>query len=128
MSRIASVDGLNQLNVELVIKRNEEASRGIVHVQVGTGSCGIAAGALDVFRSLEQEIKAHNLKDIILSETGCKGLCGHEPIVEVIVGTAPKVAYGRVDPSIVKRIVQEHILAGRAVQEFVIDDTPFPTI
>ncbi len=45
-----------------------------------------------------------------------------------LVGDAPRVAYGKVDPAMVKRIVQEHILEGRAVEEFVIDITPFPTI
>jgi NADP-reducing hydrogenase subunit HndB len=64
----------------------------------------------------------------VLTQTGCVGLCGHEPIVEVAVGGAPKVAYRKVDPEMVKRIVREHILEGKTIQEFVIENTPFPTI
>jgi (2Fe-2S) ferredoxin len=109
-------------------KRRREAERGVAFVTVGMGTCGIAAGALEVFRALKGEIEAHQIKSIVLKQTGCIGLCAHEPILEVTVGTAPKVSYGRVDPQMVKRIVQEHILKGNVVQELVIDTTPFPTI
>ncbi len=109
-------------------KRNQEAHRGITYVTVGMATCGIAAGALDVLRALEDEIKAYHLNDIVITQTGCIGLCRHEPILEVVVGDAPKVAYGKVVPDMVKRIVREHILDGKVVEEFVIDTTPFPTI
>jgi NADP-reducing hydrogenase subunit HndB len=55
-------------------------------------------------------------------------LCKHEPIVEVIRGNKPKVSYGGVTPGIAKRILQEHVLEGRVVEEFVIDTTPYPTL
>ncbi len=128
MPKITSLDALNRLKVELIMKRNQEAYRGHVRVMVGMGTCGIAAGAQEVFQALEEALRSHELKNITLSQTGCMGLCRHEPIVEVIAGDAPKVSYGRVTPDIVKRIVQEHILDGNAVEEFVIDTTPFPTI
>ncbi len=128
MGRITSLDGLNRLKEELVEKRNREVNRGIAYVTVGMGTCGIAVGALDVFHALEDEIKAHKLNDLVITQTGCMGLCSHEPIVEVIVGNTPKVAYGKVNPEAVKRIVKEHILEGKVVEEFVIDTTPFPTI
>ena len=128
MPKITSLDALNRLRVELIMKRNREAYRGHVRVTVGMGTCGIAAGAQEVFRALEDELRSHALKDITLSQTGCMGLCRHEPIVEVTAGDAPKVSYGRVTPELIKRIVREHILDGNAVEEFVIDTTPFPTI
>jgi NADP-reducing hydrogenase subunit HndB len=92
------------------------------------GSCGIAAGALDVLHEIENQIKAHNLKDIVVSQTGCIGLCKHEPILEVSMDDTPKVTYGKVVPELAKRIIREHILGGKVVEEFVIDATPFPTI
>jgi (2Fe-2S) ferredoxin len=36
--------------------------------------------------------------------------------------------YGRVTPEVVMRIVREHILDGKIVEEFVIESIPFPTI
>ena len=128
MPQIASLDELHRLRIELVMKRNEEAHRGTTRVTVGMGTCGIAAGAQHVFQALNDGIKVHGLKDIVLVQTGCMGLCGHEPIVEVTVGETPKVSYGKVTPGAVRRIIEEHLIQGEVVQESVINTTPFPTI
>ncbi len=128
MPKITSVAELNRLRIDLVMKRNEEAARGVVHISVGMGTCGIAAGASEVFCAFEDEIRALHLENMVLSQTGCLGLCKHEPIVEVTVGQRPKVSYGKVTPCMVKRILQEHVLEGKVVEELVIDTTPFPTM
>jgi NADP-reducing hydrogenase subunit HndB len=128
LPKIISLDGLHRLKDELIEKRNQEAYRGVTYVTIGMGTCGIAAGALDIRQALEDEIKAYNLKDIIVTQTGCIGLCSHEPILEVTVGDAPKVAYGKVVPEMVKRIVREHIIEGKPIKEFTVDVSPFPTI
>ncbi len=128
MPRITSLEELNRLKIELVMKRNQDAHRGAISVSVGLGTCGIAAGALEVYKALEEELQARGLKDVMLSPTGCIGLCAHEPIVEVTIGDTSRVAYGRVTAETAKRIVQEHIVEGKAVEELIIDTTPFPTI
>jgi len=128
MPKITSLEQLARLKVELVMQRNREAERGVIRVSVGTASCGIAAGAREVFDELSRYVEAQGLDDVLVMETGCIGLCGHEPIVEVTIGDAPKVSYGRVDRRAAKRILQEHILDGKVVAEYVIDTTPFPTI
>ncbi len=128
MPRITSLDELNRLRIDLVMRRNEEAAHGLVRISVGMGTCGIAAGASEVFSALEDEIQALQMTNVALSETGCIGLCQHEPIVEVTVGKGEKVSYGRVTPCIAKRILREHIRKGHPLSEFVIDTTPFPTI
>jgi NADP-reducing hydrogenase subunit HndB len=128
MPRITSLDELNRLKIDLVMKRNEEAASGMVRITVGMGTCGIAAGASAVFTALEDEIQALGLRNVDLSQTGCIGLCKHEPIVEVTVGRNEKVSYGNVTPCVAKRIVDEHVQEGHALYEYIIDTTPFPTI
>ena len=128
MPRITSLDELNRLRIDLVMKRNEEAAHDLVRIAVGMGTCGIAAGASEVFTALEDEIHALGLTNVVLSETGCIGFCQREPIVEVTVGRNEKISYGNVTPPVAKRIVQEHVQQGHALSEFVIDTTPFPTI
>lgn len=49
---------------------------------VGSGSCGLAAGADQLYALLEQEIKHKHLEGT-LEITGCIGACYLEPIVEV---------------------------------------------
>ena len=126
MPKIMSLEELGLLKNVLAAKRAQDATRGVTYVTVGMGTCGIAAGAREVFGALQAEIAAAQANDVLITQTGCVGLCGHEPIVEVVVGGAPKVAYGKVDPDMVRRIVHDHILGGKAVEEYIIDNAPFP--
>ena len=128
MPKITSLEDLNRLQIELVLKHNEQVSRGLVFVAVGLGTCGIAVGALDVFHVFEEEIKAEGLADVVLSQTGCIGLCAHEPIVEVTIGTQPKVSYGAVTPGLAMRILHEHVMQGKPVEECIMDMAAHPAL
>jgi (2Fe-2S) ferredoxin len=126
--RITSLEELNRLRVELVMERNRAAEAGCILVTVAMGTCGIAAGATEVYEALQAGIGELQATNVLLSQTGCMGLCKHEPIVEVTIGTHPKVSYGGVTASMAERILQEHIIGGKVVGDLVIDTTPFPTI
>ncbi|HQP12007.1 MAG TPA: NADH-ubiquinone oxidoreductase-F iron-sulfur binding region domain-containing protein, partial [Candidatus Omnitrophota bacterium] len=76
---------------------------------IGLSSCGIAAGAKDVFSALEKEIAARGL-DVALAQTGCVGMCFVEPLVEVSSAGGPPVLYGNVNPSVALEILQHHIV------------------
>ncbi|NMD31295.1 MAG: (2Fe-2S) ferredoxin domain-containing protein, partial [Chloroflexi bacterium] len=54
------------------------------------------------------------------TQTGCIGLCEREPIVQVQVGEQPKVTYGKVTPEIARRIVKEHVVEGKIIEDHVI--------
>ena len=53
-----------------------------VVIKVGLSSCGIAAGAKQVFQRLQEEIAARGL-EVDLMQCGCAGMCYAEPLVEV---------------------------------------------
>ncbi len=72
-------------------------------VKVGLGSCGIAAGALDVFNHLDKDITDRNI--FKLHQTSCIGLCFAEPIVEVH-SSEGRTVYGNVDIKLADRIVE----------------------
>lgn len=128
MNKIQSLEDLQKFREQIIEKKRRAASAGKVELIISLGSCGIAAGALDVLQAVKAQVKADHLDDAIVSETGCIGLCHHEPILEVVVGDQPRVAYGHVNVDAVKRIVREHVLNGKVVEDLVIDATPFPTI
>jgi NADP-reducing hydrogenase subunit HndB len=128
MKKIKSLEDLNRFREEVVAERQRKVSAGDIQVVVGLGACGIAAGALETLQALQQQVKAAGLKNVTITQSGCIGLCKHEPIVEVIIGDSPGVTYGRVTPEVVQRIVQEDILDHRVVEEFVIESIRFPTI
>ncbi|HHV93795.1 MAG TPA: (2Fe-2S) ferredoxin domain-containing protein, partial [Firmicutes bacterium] len=53
-------------------------------VVVGMGTCGIAAGAREVMLAIIDELQKKNITDVVVTQTGCAGLCEKEPLVEVI--------------------------------------------
>jgi len=84
------------------------------------GTCGIAAGAREVLAALLDELAQRDISDVTVSQTGCKGLCDREPMVEVRMAGCPTVTYGRVTPQVMRRIVADQIVNGQVVAEYVI--------
>jgi len=88
-------------------------------VRVGLASCGMAAGGIEVFDALSAEITRRHL-DVELKQTGCMGMCYNEPLVEVSLPGQRNVVYGKVTPEKARRIVEEHIVGGRPVSEWIV--------
>ncbi len=85
--------GEEQLAAELIRLRREELTRPVVFV--GTGTCGLGAGAgktLEVIREYLQQKKA----DVDVVEVGCIGLCSSEPIVDVQLPGRARISFGGV--------------------------------
>ena len=74
-------------------------------LKVGLGSCGIAAGALDVYNHLEKDLSESEKSSFNLHQTSCIGLCFAEPIVEVH-NSEGRIVYGNVDNNFADRIIE----------------------
>lgn len=120
MSTIKSLEDLKRAREEALNKKTAKATSGTAQIIVGMGTCGIAAGARDAMKSILDTIELDSINGIIVSQTGCIGLCEKEPIVQVIIGEEPKVTYGKVTPEIAREIVREHIVKHNVVQNHVI--------
>jgi NADP-reducing hydrogenase subunit HndB len=120
MPAIKSLDDLKRIREEALEKRKAKSLSGNIQVTVAMGTCGIAAGARDTMKAILGQIEAENLSGIIVNQTGCIGLCEHEPIVQVTIGDAPKVTYGNVTPDIARKIMSEHVRAGKILQEYLL--------
>ncbi len=72
-------------------------------VRIGLGSCGIAAGGLQVWDAVKEEIDLIGL-DIGLEQTGCIGMCHHEPLLDIVYDDGRVHSYGSVSPEMVKEI------------------------
>jgi NADP-reducing hydrogenase subunit HndB len=120
MATVKSLEDLKKLREEALEKRKVKTTTGQVQVIVGMGTCGIAAGARDAMKAILETIETENLSGILVTQTGCIGLCEKEPIVQVIVGEEPKVVYGKVTADVAKRIVHEHVVGGKPVQDNII--------
>jgi NADP-reducing hydrogenase subunit HndB len=62
-------------------------------VTVHMGTCGIAAGARAVMTALMEEVSKANVTDVIVTTSGCAGLCAKEPLATVELINQPPVRY-----------------------------------
>jgi len=91
-----------------------------VKVTVHMGTCGIASGAKEVMDTLLEEIEATKAQDVIVTTSGCMGLCSREPLVTVEVLNAEPIKYEYVNPNKMRQIFKRHILAGEIQTPFVL--------
>ena len=91
-----------------------------IRIQVGMATCGIAMGARPVLNAFTEEIARRDLTGVMVTQTGCLGICKYEPVVEVFVPEQEKVTYIHMTPDKAARVVAEHIVGGRPVAEYTI--------
>ncbi|NPV84848.1 MAG: (2Fe-2S) ferredoxin domain-containing protein [Anaerolineae bacterium] len=121
MDKVKSLEDLKRIREEALQKREAKTTGGQKEIIVGMGTVGIAAGARETLKAILDYIEKENLTDIIVRQTGNIGWDSWEPIVQVVIGSAPKVTYGKVTPDIARRIMKEHVQGGQAVKEYVIE-------
>jgi NADH-quinone oxidoreductase subunit F len=92
-----------------------------VKIRIGFGSCGIAAGARKVLAEFEKEFSQRGL-DIPITKTGCNGMCFNEPLIEVFDQDGQVFMYGKVMPEMVKEIIEQHVIGGQPVTEYLVSD------
>lgn len=120
MPGVKSLEDLKRLKEEALEKRRAQATSARAQITVGMGTCGIAAGARETMKAILEVIEADNLSDIIVTQTGCIGLCEWEPIVQVVMGNESKVTYGKVSPDRARQIMREHIEGEKLLSELLI--------
>lgn len=91
-----------------------------VRIQVGYGTCGIAAGAKPVYDTFVEEIKALKLDYIDIIKVGCMGECAFEPIVEILESDGTKTIYCLVTDRMASEIVEEHIMKGERIDKYLL--------
>jgi len=97
-----------------------ESAHSTTRVVVGMATCGIAAGARPVLNAFTEEVARRELHDVMVTQTGCIGICQYEPVVEITVGDQEKVTYVKMTPEKVAKVVSEHLIGGKPVTEYTI--------
>lgn len=98
------------------LRKGEYSAKVIVHM----GTCGIAAGARKVITSLLSLVKERDIKDVIVTTSGCAGLCSREPMATVELRGGAPVKYVDLNEEKIKKIFEEHVLGGRVVVEYAL--------
>ncbi|MBE5797934.1 MAG: (2Fe-2S) ferredoxin domain-containing protein [Clostridiales bacterium] len=118
MKSLAELQAIRNRMIEQVNMRKDDNID--TRVVVGMATCGIAAGARPVMLEFVEELKRRGLENVTVAQTGCIGMCRLEPMVEVYVKDQEKVTYVHMTPEKVARVVNDHIVNGRPVEEYTI--------
>lgn len=90
-----------------------------IRVAVGMATCGIAAGARPLLNAFVEAVDKADLGErVVVTQTGCIGLCEQEPVVEVFEKGKDKVTYVKVTPDMVAEIVEKHLKNGQVVEKY----------
>jgi NADH:ubiquinone oxidoreductase subunit F (NADH-binding)/(2Fe-2S) ferredoxin len=76
---------------------------------VGTATCGRAAGAMNVLKTVRKVIKEKKIKAKVM-EVGCIGPCYLEPLMDIAMPGQPRISYSNVDAAKAERIIENHIV------------------
>jgi NADP-reducing hydrogenase subunit HndB len=108
------------------LKKLRDDSAGAIALRAGTarakvtvhmGTCGIAAGGRDVMAALLKEIEARGVTDVLVTTSGCAGLCSREPMATVEVRSQSPVKYVNLTPEKMAQVFRQHVLGGEVVTD-----------
>jgi NADH:ubiquinone oxidoreductase subunit F (NADH-binding)/(2Fe-2S) ferredoxin/Pyruvate/2-oxoacid:ferredoxin oxidoreductase delta subunit len=94
-------------------------------IRVCMGPAGIAANGKQVLEAFQNGLSRSTARAAVKEscsshQVGCLGLCARDVLVEVHrAGT--KIVYQYVKPDMVPRIIEEHIVGGTPVKEWLVD-------
>ena len=94
MKSLAELEAIRQRTLEKVAMRKEGDDA--VRVVVGMATCGIAAGARPVLNAFTEEVARRDMHGVLVTQTGCIGICQYEPVVEVFEPGREKVTYVKI--------------------------------
>ncbi len=117
MKSLKELEEIRQKTLNSINMRKDNDN---IRVVVGMATCGIAAGARPVLLGFMDEIAKRGLSNVSVSQTGCIGVCRLEPIVEVFYPGQEKVTYVKVQPDMISKIVNDHLVNGNVVNEYTI--------
>ena len=118
MKSLAELEAIRQRTLEKVAMRKEGDDA--VRVVVGMATCGIAAGARPVLTTIVDEVAKRGLQNVMVTQTGCIGICQFEPVVEVVEPGKDKITYVKMTPEKAVRMVNDHLVNGNVVTEYTI--------
>jgi NADP-reducing hydrogenase subunit HndB len=118
MSKLMSIDDFRKLQEDSrrsIRMRTKTGTR----IIVGMGTCGIAAGARQTLQAIVTELQRREI-DAHVTTVGCIGMCASEPLVDIEQAEGDRITYGPVKPDMIPRLIEEHLINGRVVSEWVV--------
>jgi NADH:ubiquinone oxidoreductase subunit F (NADH-binding)/(2Fe-2S) ferredoxin/Pyruvate/2-oxoacid:ferredoxin oxidoreductase delta subunit len=93
-------------------------------ISICTGTGGVAAGGYRVLDAFKKALSEKGLVAMVrprVHQVGCRGFCARDVLVDVAVNGQTET-YQFVTPERVPKIVEEHILAGKPVEKWLVKE------
>jgi NADH:ubiquinone oxidoreductase subunit F (NADH-binding)/(2Fe-2S) ferredoxin/Pyruvate/2-oxoacid:ferredoxin oxidoreductase delta subunit len=92
-------------------------------IKICNGTGGIAAGGEEVLSTFKKTLSSTGTSAVFLEncsihKVGCRGFCAKDVLVDIIIN-GNKTTYTHVKPDMVARIVNDHIIEGTPVTEWI---------
>jgi NADP-reducing hydrogenase subunit HndB len=93
---------------------------GRVKITVHMGTCGISAGARNIMAEVMRCVEESGASDIVVTTSGCAGLCSREPMMTVEVIEQAPIKYVELTDKKVREIFEGHVMKGSVVEEYAL--------
>ena len=113
-------EDLDTISQRMRATTNLREGAGRVKITVHMGTCGIASGARDIISAFLRHMEESDAQDIIITTSGCAGLCSHEPMATVELVNEPPVKYVDLSVDKVQKIFNEHVMGGTIVKNYAL--------
>jgi len=118
MPRVRSIEELAELRKKAQKELQVRLDTG-TRITVGLGTCGIAAGARETMRAILEELEKRGIEATV-NTVGCIGMCYEEPLVDIEQAGKPRITYGKIVAEKVPRLIEEHLIKGHVIEEWVV--------
>lgn len=113
-------EDLDKISEKMKSITNLREGAGKAKITVHMGTCGIASGARKILSEFLSQLEKANVDDVILTTSGCAGLCSREPMATVELKGEPPVKYVDLNEEKVKQIFEEHVNGGNIITKYAL--------
>ncbi len=122
MAKLRSLQDLAHLRDEVKQSVRTTVDTGTA-IYIGTGTCGTAAGARETLQAIQAELDRRKIQAHV-GTVGCIGMCAKEPLVDIQQAGKSHVLYANIQPDMVSRLIEQHLVKGEPVKEWVVCRIP----
>jgi NADP-reducing hydrogenase subunit HndB len=136
-----TVETLKDLNKKLKEQSRIENVGKKLKIVVHMGTCGLASGAQEIYNTVLRLTKENNLtniavttgeelntndndSDMVLTTSGCAGMCCNEPMMTIKVADHPSVIYYKLTAKKTEKIFASHVIEGKVLAKFAMGMGP----
>ena len=115
-----NIEQLNKLRAQyldrIALRKREKSTSHKREILLCGGSGCKSTGSVKLFDIFEELLKQKDIKDVLVKNIGCQGLCSLGPIVLVM---PDNVLYCKVGIDDASKIIEQHIVGGKVVNELL---------